>query len=355
LIEERLTNVIKDEKRKKVAIEILETERSYCKGLQNLIEYYVLPMRKQDILTDEEELIVFAGCTQITGLSEQIISSLMQKLTNWNPDTTTLGDVFSTYAEFLKMYIPFSSNFVKGQQILSSKIFDTISQEAGTARVPSLESLRILPIQRIPRYVLLVSELLKQTREGHPDLPLLQKALADIKVVAQHVNARMTASEMEAKVLEIQSSLWVATGSVPELVVPGRTFVKEGPVAKVRSSGSLKRNYYLFCFNDIVVYATTNPLFRSKYHYHKAIDYYGAFPADEEVRQTGITLKYGECAFKVTGSNGYRIFVVQSESERRDWLKALTDLADAKEEKRKSWGRARGDLLFDDDDDDLDD
>jgi len=208
-----------------------------------------------------------------------------------------------------------------------------------------------LPIQRMPRYQLLVKELLKHTRQGHADVPLLQKALYLIEVVTKHVNARVTESEMEAKVLEIQSSLWAATGSIPELVAPGRIFVKQGPVAKARANGTIKRNYYLFCFNDIVVYATTQSLFRNKYHFHKALDYYGAFPADEEVHNLGIELKYGESAFKITGSNGYRIFVAQNDAERRDWLKALTDSAGVKEQRRKSWGRARGELIAEDDED----
>lgn len=320
-----------------------------------MVDDYLIPMKRSGILSEEDSLIVFGSCTQILGLSEQIVGSLQDKMLSWSPAVTTIGDVLLLYADFFKIYIPFANNFARGQAFLSKISYNQIADAAVAKGKPNLDSLRIMPIQRIPRYVLLTNELLKATREDHPDHSLLGKALAKIKEVAQLVNARMTASDMEAKVLEIQGSLWTATGSVPELVAPGRVFIKEGAVAKVSTAGVIKRNYYLFCFNDIVVYATTNPLFRNKYHFHKALDYYGAFPADDEAKRLGLTLKYGECAFKVTGSNGYRIFVAGSDAERMDWLRALTDMVTVKEEKRLTWGKAKGQMEDDDEEADVDD
>lgn len=313
-------------------------------------------MKAENLLTDEEEQIVFASISQITGLSDQLLADFELALSDWNSRTSTIGDLFQKYANFFKMYIPFSNNFSHGLQILQTKDLKEIMKQAQSRGVQALEALRILPIQRIPRYCLLLDDLIKNTNPGHPDYDFLRKALDDMKTVANHINERMKMNEREAKVLEIQSSLWTATGIVPELVRPGRIFVKEGSVSKVRQNGKLKRNYHLFCFNDIVVYATSNRFFKNRFHFHKAIEFFGAFVADVEARQLGALLNYGECAFKVTGSNGYRIFVVPSDSERRDWISAINDLANQNSERRKSWGRARGQLINDDDDDDdLDD
>lgn len=339
---------VKQEKRRKVAQELANTERTYAQGLRELIATYVTPLTNRGILDEEEGQIAFAGCLQILGLSEQLLASFQGVVQNWDPETSTLGDVFSRYAEFLKLYIPFANNFIRGRKILekvdSNTQYEKLKKSAMMQNIQPMESLRILPIQRVPRYVLLIMELLKQTEEDHVDFLLLKKALVEVKTVAKQIDQRMNASELEAKTLEIQSSLWVATGSIPELVSPGRRFIKQGPVCKVRASGGLQRNYYLFCFNDLVVYATTNTLFPNRYHFHKAIEFYGAFPADEETLALGVKLKFGETAFKITGSNGYRIFVVFNDSERRDWLKALSDLAGEKEQNRKSWGRARGEV-----------
>lgn len=336
--------------RKRVAQEILETEKSYNASLHNLVNEYIVPMRTSNILSHDEEQIVFAGCMQIVGLSDQLLATLAPRLAEWDVRTSTIGDIFSFYSEFLKLYIPFSNNFAKGNEILQHKEIDHIAAAASTRGVSGLLSLRIQPIQRIPRYVLLMKELLKHTHEQHPDHMFVHKALEDVQEVADHIDARMSANEKEAKVLEIQSNLWVAMGEVPTLVAPGRTLVMEGPVTKVRPNGTVNKNYYLFAFNDILVLATTNSLFGSKYYFRRTLDYHGAIPADDEATRLGVVLKFGESAFKVTGASGYRIFVVSSDAKRREWIQALTSCSQEKDEKRKSWGRARGEFIDSDED-----
>jgi hypothetical protein len=49
----------------------------------------------------------------------------------------------------------------------------------------TLNSLLIEPIQRIPRYELLLKDLLKYTAVDHPDTPLLREALAFVQKVNQ--------------------------------------------------------------------------------------------------------------------------------------------------------------------------
>lgn len=48
--------------------------------------------------------------------------------------------------------------------------------------------LLILPIQRLPRYTLLLKELLKYTQEDHRDYPALSEAFDKMKDVATSVN-----------------------------------------------------------------------------------------------------------------------------------------------------------------------
>jgi len=47
-----------------------------------------------------------------------------------------------------------------------------------------------LPIQRIPRYKLLMEALLKHTEESHPDYENLKKCLDQISVIAEEVNEK---------------------------------------------------------------------------------------------------------------------------------------------------------------------
>lgn len=53
----------------------------------------------------------------------------------------------------------------------------------------TLRSLLIMPVQRIPRYNLLLQELLKETPDSHPDFANLTDALDSMRKVAEHVRA----------------------------------------------------------------------------------------------------------------------------------------------------------------------
>ena len=51
----------------------------------------------------------------------------------------------------------------------------------------TLESLSIMPVQRIPSYCLLFQKLLSLTSDDHPDIEALTKANREISETAKHV------------------------------------------------------------------------------------------------------------------------------------------------------------------------
>ena len=63
-----------------------------------------------------------------------------------------------------------------------------------------LNSLRLVPVQRIPRYVLLLKDLLQNTEEDHPDKIPLEKALAAFQKIAVEINEKKRDAENRAKV-----------------------------------------------------------------------------------------------------------------------------------------------------------
>ena len=92
-------------------------------------------------------------------------------------------------------YSEYASNHSAAMQVLSrlsdnSKFTSFLAKASQNplCRGHTLESLLILPIQRIPRYRLLLQELLKHTPPSHPDAPPLNQSLAITCDVALHVN-----------------------------------------------------------------------------------------------------------------------------------------------------------------------
>lgn len=74
----------------------------------------------------------------------------------------------------------------------------------------------IQPVQRVPRYRLLLAELLKCTPETHPDYEPCEKALLKIEDVAIHVNESVRAKENQEKLLQIQESF---SGKCPVSII----------------------------------------------------------------------------------------------------------------------------------------
>jgi len=64
-----------------------------------------------------------------------------------------------------------------------------------------------MPVQRIPRYMLLLTELFKRTPKDHPDHKDLEAALGKIQVVAEAMNVSKREAENIHKVAEIQKEL----------------------------------------------------------------------------------------------------------------------------------------------------
>src|SRR5690349_12017086 len=78
---------------------------------------------------------------------------------------------------------------------------------SNSQRSIDLESLLITPIQRVPRYVLLLSEVVKHTPATHPDQADLAKALQSMRRVADVINERKRDSEKTSEVLRVARQL----------------------------------------------------------------------------------------------------------------------------------------------------
>lgn len=103
----------------------------------------------------------------------------------------------------------------------------------------SMASYLIMPIQRIPRYKLLIEELLRNTLDSHPDHPHLLKGLDLVSSVARHINAEMHASENRSAIVRIQNEFTHAVN----FVQPSRKFVRQGTlVKKCRSSDKVSKH-----------------------------------------------------------------------------------------------------------------
>jgi len=118
-----------------------------------------------------------------------------------------------------------------------------------------LESFLIMPVQRYPRYRLLLQDLLKHTPESHPDHADLSSALETVAAVLLTLNECGDKANAVMRVVEISDQLPKPKDKTGEpefkLVQPHRYLVKESTTLTTH----VKSPVATFCFNDCVIIA----------------------------------------------------------------------------------------------------
>ncbi|KAF0527764.1 Dbl-likey domain-containing protein [Gigaspora margarita] len=273
----------RNRKREAAVSEILNTERRYVDGLEKLVNIFLLPLREicqktsqkngllsiKPIASLEDIAALFGNIEQLLILHKSLLKSLEDRYRTWSPDEK-ISDIFLQTAPFLKMYIIYLKSFPRAIATMerlnkNSKEFKKFlsscqsKQELGGLTFNSFLS---LPIQRIPRYKLLLEALLKHTDESHPDFIDLQKCVRQINIIADEVNEKMRDAENQQKVLEIQ----IKVENIPDIINPARRFIYSGELYKVKPLFTSTKPYFAstqetrthFLFNDLLLFCS-NP------------------------------------------------------------------------------------------------
>lgn len=178
---------------------------------------------------------------------------------------SSIGKVFLDFAAFFKSYAFYSANYAGAQLMLDSLIkghtaihtflqYEAEHQEGGMI----LQNLLIAPVQRIPRYALLLEELLKNTPTSDDDVikqqqyDNLSKALEMVRRTATYINDTIRRGQALSKVVEVQQKF--RQGICDDLVKPNRYLLKQGALSKMSQHGYLiPREYFLF--SDVLLQA----------------------------------------------------------------------------------------------------
>ncbi|GAA6057360.1 hypothetical protein JCM3770_005725 [Rhodotorula araucariae] len=294
-------------KRDAVLREIVETEQSYLRGLEELCGIYVasasVPVsssanggRRDTVLPTAERRVVFGNIEAIRDFHRKVLLPDLLAAVRGGGDSTVIagkvGDVFVQHASFMKIYSSYINSFddalariqtwakttsrsrsntasgapVASPALGSSTMFDATASVASTlsssqrkrikswlkrARAHpshsqiSLESYLLLPIQRIPRYRLLLETLLScvpppaVAPEPETLAALLDphaqiaQAVAEMDDIAVTLNESKRENEGRAQLVMWQNRL--VTRFKSPLVQPHRTLLRSGNLTLVRS------------------------------------------------------------------------------------------------------------------------
>lgn len=254
--------------RDRVGYEVYTSELTYNNCMRLLVEVFKAPLLAavkagHVQVKTENVMAIFGQVESVLKTSEILLDEFEGRIKQWEgeagDDTRVLGDIFVRYGDVLKVYATYAASQQNSklaqEACTSSKSYHAmlkLSQQYPASQARDLSSLLIMPIQRIPRYELLLRDFLKVTPAEHPDHQTITTALVKIKSVAENVDRSVEEYKEIDKLLEIQRSF--SPGSEPlDLVVPGRRFIKEGFLIKVCRRANKTRKFWLF--NDLLVYA----------------------------------------------------------------------------------------------------
>uniref|UniRef100_A0A5F5PEY2 TIAM Rac1 associated GEF 1 n=1 Tax=Equus caballus TaxID=9796 RepID=A0A5F5PEY2_HORSE len=194
------------DKLRKVICELLETERTYVKDLNCLMERYLKPLQKETFLTQDELDVLFGNLTEMVEFQVEFLKTLedgvrlvpdlekLEKVDQFKKVLFSLGGSFLYYADRFKLYSAFCASHTKVPKVLVKAKTDSAFKAFLDAQNPkqqhssTLESYLIKPIQRILKYPLLLKELFALTDAESEEHYHLDVAVKTMNKVASHIN-----------------------------------------------------------------------------------------------------------------------------------------------------------------------
>ena len=264
-------------KRAYIIKELLETERSYVDSLNLIFDLYADGFSRRGVKRAVIELI-FSNIQPILDTSkcflerleaqaaplQDIFSRPRDKVETWEwvalDRQLVIGSVFletlqqfHEYSLYINTYEQSTAKVLELQK-RSSKIarFLDEGQDDPRSQNLTLESQMIKPIQRIPRYQLFLTSLLKATDPSHEDYRDLVKALDNIRATAEECNEGRRSFEEQQRVSELEERFKLKRGNAP------RKLLQEGTLMKVSERKRRLKPVQVYVFTDKVV------LFREK-------------------------------------------------------------------------------------------
>lgn len=219
---EAMTASSKDTKlnahRKKVLFEVLSTEASYFQSLDTVVEYFYKPLAgaaakpNNGIITRDEVTAIFGSIEQIHKFSKSLLDAFDARLQKW-PSVQLFGDIFLDHTDEMIIYSDYINGFDNATVVLKKCLlnpkFVAYEQECikATGKRLDLASLLIQPVQRMPRYALLLKELISHSSPEHIDYHNLEEARTKVSAVCATINKKKQEYDNRVQVNQIAADV----------------------------------------------------------------------------------------------------------------------------------------------------
>ncbi|XP_016127168.1 FYVE, RhoGEF and PH domain-containing protein 1-like [Sinocyclocheilus grahami] len=308
-----------------IANELLHTEKAYVSRLHLLDQVFCAQLmeeaRARSSFPCEVVMGIFSNICSIYCFHQQfLLPALEKRMEEWDLNPR-IGDILQKLAPFLKMYGEYVKNFDRAMELVNTwmqrssqfkAIIHNIQKEEMCGNL-TLQHHMLEPVQRIPRYELLLKDYLHRLPEDADDFKDAQKSLELIATAAEHSNAAIRKMERMRKLLKVYELL----GGEEDIVNPTNELIKEGHILKLSAKNGTSQDRYLILFNDRLLYCVPKlRLIGQKFGVRARIDVDGM-----ELKETS-SMNVPR-TFLVSGKQRSLELQARTEEEKRDWIQAI--------------------------------
>uniref|UniRef100_A0A673X5R2 FYVE, RhoGEF and PH domain containing 1 n=1 Tax=Salmo trutta TaxID=8032 RepID=A0A673X5R2_SALTR len=308
-----------------IANELLHTEKAYVSRLYLLDQVFCSSLleeaRSRSSFPLDVVMGIFSNICSIYCFHQQfLLPALEKRMAEWDLNPR-IGDILQKLAPFLKMYGEYVKNFDRAMELVNTwmerssqfkAIVYHIQREERCGNL-TLQHHMLEPVQRIPRYELLLKDYLHRLPGDHDDFKDAQKSLELIATAAEHSNTAIRKMERMRKLLKVYELL----GGEEDIVNPTNELIKEGHILKLSAKNGTSQDRYLILFNDRLLYCVPKlRLIGQKFGVRARIDVDGM----ELKESSSINVPR---TFLVSGKQRSLELQTRTEEEKRDWIQAI--------------------------------
>jgi len=302
-------------RKQKVTEELVATEKNYCKTLDVVHNYWVIPVKAK--ANDKAYHLSHDNARCLTSNWETLAQMHTGLLGDITEKGKSVGEAFVKFSDYLKLYSVYLDGYSKIlstlQDLKSNKKFQLFlylvlqNIEASGEKSMDLTSYLIQPVQRVPRYVMLLKEIRKYTFADTEEYDNLTKALKKVSASASSINENKRKMENMSKLLEISKLI----GNIPkgfQLMIPHRKFIRQAKMTQIAAKKTLMSlrtsEREVFLFSDILLWTDKSKHYKG----HVNLSAINIGPGD------------GNHSFEITTASTYLILKCP---ERAVWIDML--------------------------------
>ncbi|RDA84559.1 hypothetical protein CP532_1100 [Ophiocordyceps camponoti-leonardi (nom. inval.)] len=253
--------------------EIVTGEHHYVKQLDIFRNIYRESLRTRQppiIHPDKQEKFfnaVFGNMDAVSAVHKQhLLSRLRHRRDAQGPWIVGFSDIFREWIRKAKSdYIEYAACYPRAKYLLQKEsernvLFQKFNEEMRKDKSSSKQDwthFLLAPIQRLPRYILLLGTVEKNTVDESEEKTNLQRAIQEIRAVTIECDAKVAETEARVHMMALDQMLVLRPGfqSVLNLHHLGRALIKQGELQRMGSKGMRWVDTHALLFDHYLILA----------------------------------------------------------------------------------------------------